>query len=123
MLYYKEECYNITGAAMKVHKVLGAGFLEAVYQEAFEIELQRRGIPYKREQEIRVVYDGIELQQKYKADFICYDDIVVELKATSSLKDVHYAQVLNYLKATGCKLGLLISFGQQEELLWKRIVL
>ena len=108
---------------MKVHKVLGAGFLEAVYQEAFEIELQRRGIPYKREQEIRVVYDGIELQQKYKADFICYDDIVVELKATSSLEDVHYAQVLNYLKATGCKLGLLISFGQQEELLWKRIVL
>ena len=108
---------------MKVHKVLGAGFLEAVYQEAFEIELQRRGIPYKREQETRVVYDGIELQQKYKADFICYDDIVVELKATSSLEDVHYAQVLNYLKATGCKLGLLISFGRQEELLWKRIVL
>lgn len=123
MIYYKNECYDIIGAAMKVHKVLGAGFLEAVYQEAFEIELQRRGIPYKREQEIRVVYDGIELQQKYKADFICYDDIVVELKATSSLEDVHYAQVLNYLKATGCKLGLLISFGRQEELLWKRIVL
>ena len=123
MIYYKNECYDIIGAAMKVHKVLGAGFLEAVYQEAFGIELQRRGIPYKREQEIRVVYDGIELQQKYKADFICYDDIVVELKATSSLEDVHYAQVLNYLKATGCKLGLLISFGRQEELLWKRIVL
>ncbi len=122
MLYYKEECYNVIGAAMKVHQILGAGFLEAVYQEAFEVELQRRDIPFTREQEIRIHYDGIELQQKYKADFICYNDIVVELKATSSLEDAHYAQVLNYLKATGCKLGLLICFGQQEELLWKRIV-
>ena len=122
MIYHKEECYKIIGAAMKVHRLLGAGFLESVYQEALEIEFQRQGIPFEREKELRISYDGIELQQFYKADFVCYGNIIVELKAVSSLDKVHYAQVINYLKATNNKLGLLINFGNHEELIWERIV-
>lgn len=123
MIYCKEECYKIIGAAMKVHRTLGAGFLEAVYQEALEIELHRQGIPFEREKELQIYYDGIELQQRYKADFVCYDNIIVELKSVSSLDKTHYAQVLNYLKATNKKLGLLINFGNHEELIWERLVL
>lgn len=107
---------------MKVHRTLGAGFLEAVYQEALEIEFRRQDIPFEREKELCVVYDGVKLQQRYKADFLCYDDIIVELKATSQRDNAHYAQVINYLKATGCKLGLLMNFGNSEELIWHRIV-
>lgn len=123
MIYYKDECYNIIGAAMKVHRVLGAGFLESVYQEALEIEFHRQGIPFEREKELLIHYDGIELQQRYRADFVCYDNIIVELKAVSSLDNNHYAQVINYLKATKKKLGLLINFGNHEELIWERLVL
>ena len=108
---------------MKVHRTLGAGFLEAVYQEALEIELHRQGVPFEREKELQIHYDGIELQQRYRADFVCYDSIVVELKAVSSLDKNHYAQVINYLKATNKKLGLLINFGNHEELIWERLVL
>lgn len=122
MIYHKDECYKIIGAAMKVHRLLGAGFLESVYQEALEIELQRQGIPFEREKELRISYDGIELLQFYKADFVCYGNIIVELKAVSSLDKVHCAQVINYLKATNNKLGLLINFGNHEELIWERIV-
>ena len=123
MIYHKDECYKIIGAAMKVHRELGAGFLESVYQEALEIELRRQGIPFEREKELRIHYDGKELQQRYKADFVCYDNIIVELKAVSSLDRNHYAQVINYLKATNKKLGLLINFGNHEELIWERFVL
>ena len=123
MIYHNEECYKIIGAAMKVHRELGAGFLESVYQEALEIELHRKGIPFEREKELKIHYDGIELQQRYKADFVCYDNIIVELKAVSSLDKNHYAQVINYLKATNKKLGLLINFGNHEELIWERLVL
>jgi GxxExxY protein len=122
MIYYKDECYKIIGAAMKVHRVLGAGFLEAVYQEALEIEFQRLGIPYEREKGLQINYDGVLLHQQYKADFLCYDNIIVELKAVTSFENIHRAQTINYLKATGCKLGLLINFGNQEELIWERIV-
>ena len=123
MIYHKDECYKIIGAAMKVHRNLGAGFLETVYQEALEIEFYRQSIPFEREKELRIHYDGIELQQRYKADFVCYGDIIVELKAVSSLDKNHYAQVINYLKATNNKLGLLINFGNHEELIWERFVL
>ena len=123
MIYHKDECYKIIGAAMKVHRTLGAGFLETVYQEALEIEFRRQGIPFEREKELRILYDGIELLQRYKADFVCYGDIIVELKAVSSLDKSHYAQVINYLKATNNKLGLLINFGNHEELIWERFVL
>ena len=123
MIVYKEESYKIVGAAFKVYNTLGAGFLEAVYQEAMEIELQRQGIPYEREKELKIVYDGVELKQTYKADFVCYGKIIVELKAVSALDDAHRAQVYNYLHATGLKMGLLLNFGNAEELEKQRIVM
>lgn len=123
MIVYKEESYKIVGAAFKVYNTLGPGFLEAVYQEALEIELQRQGIPYEREKELKIQYDGVELKQTYKADFVCYGKIIVELKAISMLGDAHRSQVYNYLHATGFKLGLLLNFGYTEELQYERIVI
>ena len=111
MIYLSNESYSITGAAMQVYNTLGAGFLEAVYQEALAIELTKRGIPYEREKDLKIYYDGQELKQTYRADFVCYDNIIVEIKAVASLNDSHRSQVFNYLKATGFKLGLLFNFG------------
>lgn len=111
MLYHSNESYAINGAAMQVYNVLGHGFLESVYQEVLAIEFTKRGIPYQREKELKIYYDGKELQQTYRADFVCYDDIIVEIKAVSELDGSHRSQVYNYLKATGFKLGLLINFG------------
>jgi GxxExxY protein len=122
MIVYKEESYKIVGAAFKVYNELGSGFLEAVYQEALEIEFQRQGIPYEREKELKITYAGIELKQTYKADFVCFGKIIVELKAVSELIDAHRSQVYNYLHATGYKLGLLLNFGCSEELEKERIV-
>ena len=123
MIFYKEESYKIIGAAMKVYNNLGSGFLEAVYQEALEIELNRVGIPFEREKEVSVYYDGVKLQQTFRADFICCDDIIIELKAVSNLTDSHRAQVYNYLKATKMKLGILINFGNSVGLEWERKVI
>lgn len=109
-LLYKEESYAIIGAMFAVHKELGAGFLERVYQDALEFEFQERGIPYEREKEIRVMYKGKPLGEPYRADFICYDKIIVELKAVKELEKLHNAQVINYLKITGFKLGILVNF-------------
>ncbi len=120
-ILYKEEVYHIIGCAMEVHRTLGCGFLEAVYQEALEIEFQKQGIPCHREKVLEIQYKGIPLQKTYIADFVCYDKIIVELKALSSLSEEHYAQVLNYLKATGYRLGLLINFGAKS-LEYKRII-
>ena len=122
MIIYKEESYKIVGAAFKVYNNLGHGFLEAVYQEALEIEFQRQGIPYEREKELKIMYDGVELKQTYKADFVCYGKIIVELKAVSNLDDAHRTQVYNYLHATGYRLGLLLNFGCSDELEKERIV-
>ena len=123
MIIHKEESYKIVGAAFKVYNGLGPGFLEAVYQEALEIEFQRQCIPYEREKELKIVYDGVELKQTYKADFVCFGKIIVELKAVSALDDAHRSQVYNYLHATCYKLGLLLNFGSSEELEKERIVL
>ena len=123
MIVYKEESYKVVGAAFKVYNTLGHGFLEAVYQEALEIEFQRQGIPYEREKEVKIYYDGQELKQTYRADFVCYDKIIVELKAVSELDDAHRSQVHNYLHATGYKLGLLLNFGCPNGLEQERIVL
>ena len=123
MIIYKEESYHILGAAFDVYNKLGHGFLEAVYQEALEIEFQRRNIPYEREKELKIIYDGVELKQTYKADFVCYDKIIVELKAVSALDDAHRSQVYNYLHATNYKLGLLLNFGCSDELEYERKVL
>lgn len=109
---YKEEGASIIGAAMEVHRTLGCGFLEKVYQEALEIELKSRCIPTEREKLINIKYKGITLAQPYKADFVCYDDIIIELKAVSKLDDVHRAQIVNYLKASGYQVGYLFNFGE-----------
>ncbi len=107
---------------MEVYNQLGHGFLESVYQEAMEMELKRRGIPYVREQELIITYKGEVLKQTYKADFVCYGKIIVELKAVSELTDAHRSQVYNYLHATGFHLGLLLNFGCSDELERERIV-
>lgn len=116
MFYCKEETYIINGAAMKVYNTLKPGFLEAVYQEALEIEFKKQQIPFEREKELKIYYDGIELKQTYRADFVCYDNIIVELKAVAHLDDVHRSQVYNYLCATGYKVGLLFNFGHYDGL-------
>lgn len=118
----KNECYQIVGCAMEIHKVLGAGFLEPVYQEALSIEFTEQGIPFQKEKVLDVFYKDQLLTKKYVADFFCYEQIIVELKAVEKLCPEHTAQVLNYLKATGTKLGLLINFGSSS-LQYKRIIL
>ena len=123
MIIYKDESYKIVGAAFNVYNKLGHGFLEAVYQEALEIEFKKQGIPYEREKELKITYDGVELKATYKPDFVCYNKIIVELKAVSYLEDSHRAQVYNYLHATGFKLGLLMNFGNTDELEKERIVI
>lgn len=111
---FSEETFLIIGAAMEVHKTIGCGFTEPIYQEAFEEELRLRNIPYQREKSFHVTYKGITLNKDFRPDFICFDKIIVELKAVSDLVDEHYAQVYNYLKATGMQLGLLINFGKKS---------
>jgi GxxExxY protein len=110
-LVYEEESYAINGACMEVYKILGNGFLEAVYQECLEIELARRSIPFTAQKSLTLSYQGVTLKQSYKPDFVCYDKIIVELKAISHLAAEHKAQVVNYLKATSFELGLLYNFG------------
>jgi len=121
-LIYKDECYKIVGACMEVHKTLGCGFLEAVYQEALAIELAKRNIPFEQQKRIQIEYKDITLRKEYFADFICYGKIIIELKALPDLCGEHEAQVINYLKATGNKLGVLVNFGRSS-LQYKRLVL
>lgn len=99
---------------MTVHRELGCGFLENVYQDALELELSTNNIPYEREAELDIFYKGSKLNHHYFADFICYDSIIIEVKAVSELTDIHRAQIYNYLKATGLSVGLLINFGERS---------
>jgi len=99
---------------------IGCGFTEPLYQEAFEEELRLRGIPYQREKSFHVEYKGKVLNKEFRPDFVCYDEIIIELKAVGDLVDEHYSQVYNYLKATGLRLGMLINFGKKS-LEYKRI--
>ena len=121
-LLYKEEVYQIIGAAMEVHRILGPGFLEAVYQEALEIEFSLRGIPYESYKRLKIQYKERYLKQGYEADFLVFEKIIVEIKAADKLISKNEAQLLNYLTATKLKLGVLINFGE-ESLVWKRFVL
>ncbi len=105
------ETYKIIGCAQKVHSTLGFGFLEKVYQSALEIELKKSNIRYEREKAINIFYDGSKLGDSYYADFVCFDSIIVELKALKRLSKIEEAQVIHYLKATGLKRALLINFG------------
>ena len=106
--------YMIIGAAMEVHRQLGCGFLEPIYQEAFALELKTRQIPYSRELKFPVSYKGQRLQNHYRPDFICFDSVIVELKALSSLSSVEESQLINYLKVTGYHTGLLLNFGTRS---------
>lgn len=121
-LIFKEEVYKIIGAAMEVYNALGAGFLEAVYQEALTIEFESQLIPFKTQVELPIYYKNKPLKKLYVADFIVWDKIIVEIKAQENLTKVDEAQLLNYLKASKIKLGLLINFGNKKKLEWKRII-
>ncbi|UFH35740.1 GxxExxY protein [Flavobacterium acetivorans] len=120
-ILYKEESFKIIGACMKVHRSLGAGFLEAVYEEALEKEFQVQEIPFKKQVKLELYYDNQKLNKHYRADFICYDAIVLEIKAVSHIPDVFYAQLKNYLKCTKMELGMLVNFGTTS-LIYKRII-
>jgi GxxExxY protein len=121
-LLLKDEVYAIVGAAIEVHRELGSGFLEAVYQEALELELISRQIPFVPRQSLTIYYKTRPLKKEYEADLICYQQIIVELKALSKLSSREEAQLLNYLKATGLRVGLLINFGSVGKLEWTRLV-
>jgi len=110
-IIYKEESFKIIGACMEVHKKLGPGFLESVYSEALEIEFKNAGIPYEKEKKLPVLYDNKPLNKYFRADYICYDKIIVELKATNYTVEANKKQTLNNVNATNFKLGLLINFG------------
>lgn len=120
-LLFKDEVYAIIGAAMDVYNQLGPGFSEAIYQDALEIEVNLRSIPNNPQQEIYIQYKGRQLKSFFKPDFICYDKIIVEIKALSRLTTLEETQLLNYLKATGFPVGLLINFGRENDLEWKRM--
>ena len=115
------ETYAIIGAAMEVHAVMGNGFLEGVYQDSLELEFTRRCIPFQREEQIPVFYKGETLGTPYRADFICFDSVIVELKSIKNLTEIESAQVLHYLKGTGLKRALLINFGTPR-LEYKRFI-
>lgn len=119
-ILFQKESFRIIGAAMEVHNIIGCGFTEPIYQEAFEEELRLREIPYQREKTLHFSYKGKILSKEFRPDFICYDKIIVELKAVDEFVDEHFAQVYNYLKASGLQLGLLINFGNKS-LEYKRI--
>lgn len=121
-ILFKDEAYKIVGACFEVYNEQGCGFIEPVYQECLEIELGLQGVPYRSQEQLQIAYKGRMLRQVYIPDFICFDQIIVEIKAVSKLSDEHRAQVHNYLKATGYRLGLLINFGQYPKLEYERIV-
>ena len=117
-----KEVYAIVGAAMEVHNELGSGFAEAVYQEAMELELTARGIPFERQKKLRISYKGKLLEKEYIADLVCYDQIIVEIKAQRELKTREECQIINYLRATNLQVGVLINFGDPGRLDWHRMV-
>ena len=116
-----QRTYKIIGAGLEVHKELGCGFLEAVYQEGLEREFSTQTIPFKSQPIIQIAYKGKPLDKTYQPDFVCYGEIILEIKAISSLSGIEEAQLINYLKATGLKVGLLINFGAKS-LEYKRLV-
>ena len=118
----QDETYLLNGIAMEIHRILGRGFLEIVYKDAFEIELQRRQIRFEREKEYTVEYKETILPHKFYADFVVLNDIIVEVKAQKGIADEHYSQVLNYLAVSKCKIGVIYNFGESS-LVIKRVIL
>lgn len=121
-LIYKEESYAIMGACFSVYKDKGSGFVEPVYQECLAIELAHQKIPFIAQHSLDIYYRGQKLEHVYKPDFVCFDKITVEIKAVNALAKEHRAQIMNYLKATGYKLGLLVNFGHYPKIESERIV-
>lgn len=120
---FRDESYAIQGAVFEVYREMGSGFLEAVYQECLALEFCRRKIPFTAQKDLPLVYKGERLQQIYRPDFVCFDKIIVEIKAAKALAPEHRAQLLNYLKATEFKLGLLVNFGHYPKAQMERLVL
>jgi GxxExxY protein len=120
-LLFETETHKIIGACMQVHRKLGSGFLESVYQEAVEKEFESQNIPYSRQKRLHIIFDGKPLDKFFVADFVCYDSIIIEIKAASFIHQDNSKQVLNYLKATGLAVGLLVNFGESS-LKWKRFI-
>ncbi len=121
-ILYKDESFKIVGACFEVYREKGCGFLEPVYHECLEIELRLQGIPFVAKKPLALEYKNCPLRSSYEPDFVCFDKIVLELKAVTELADEHRAQVQNYLKATGMKLGLLVNFGHYPKAQVERIV-
>ena len=122
-LLHKEECYAIQGAIFEVYKTMGCGFLESVYQECLEIEFKLRGIPYFSQPEVEIGCKRSKLEQTYRPDFILYKSIILEIKARKTLGSDHEAQLLNYLKSTNYKVGLLANFGSHPKAQIERRIL
>ena len=118
----KEESYKIIGACFEVYKEKGNGFLEAVYQECLGIEFSDQDVPFTEQPRLRLAYKGRALKQNYQPDFLCFDQVIVEIKAVKKLADEHRAQVINYLKATDKQLGLLVNFGHHPKIEYERFV-
>jgi len=122
-ILYKKECYDIQGAVFEVNREMGCGFLESVYQECLEKEFVIRKVPFQSQRNIQIQYKNQILEQFYKPDLICYDKIILEIKAVKQIHPIHRAQLFNYLHATKCRLGLLINFGHFPKTEIERIVL
>lgn len=122
-LLLKDEVYAVIGAAIEVHKELGHGFLEGVYDECFGYEMEDRHLPHVAQPEVEIRYKRRRCKKKYVPDYLCFGEIVVEIKAIKALTEVEEAQLINYLRATGKPVGLLINFGSRGKLEWKRIAL
>lgn len=122
-LIYMDESYKIMGACFNVYKEMGCGFLENVYQECLEIEFDYQKLPFMTQATVTLNYRNHELKKRFRPDFICYDKIIVEIKAVDSLIGKHEAQVLNYLNATKFRLGLLVNFGHYPKIEYRRLVL
>lgn len=122
-LLFSEETYLLRGAIFDVYSQMGCGFLEAVYQEYLAVEFRQRRIPFIEQTELQLSYKDVVLKQRYKPDFICFNQIIIELKAVKSLQEEHQAQLINYLKATGMRLELLVNFGHYPMVEVKRIII
>lgn len=123
MLLLENESYVVRGAVFEVYREMGCGFIEPVYQECMEKELTKQGVPFEPQKELELFYKGEPLKQVYKPDLVCHGKIIVELKAVKEIAQEHRAQLLNYLKATGIKVGLLVNFGAYPKATIERLVL
>lgn len=118
----QEETKILIGIAYEAHNIPGKGFLEIVYKDALEYEMNKRSLPYEREKEYKIIYKDCILPHKFYADFVAFEKVIVEIKAQEGIADVHHSQLLNYLKASGCKVGLILNFGEAS-LKIKRMIL